>query len=649
MLSHSLSEKALKQVLSSVTLPTLTNKEEKVFLERLERHFPELVSKLHLLYSDHYDFFFHLQNLVNGLASAFASRKPKLKMRDEQRLLDPTWYRSEKMLGMALYVDLFAGDLKKLKRKLPYFQSLGVNYVHLMPLYQSPKGDSDGGYAVSDYRKVDSALGSEKDLQDLSDAFSEAGISLVLDFVFNHTSNEHEWAKKALTGDPEFADFYHFFDDKKEVDEYNQTCREIFPTVRRGSFTFLEQPNKWVWTTFNRFQWDLNYSNPAVFNAIADEMLFLANIGCEGLRLDALAFIWKEKWTQCENLPKAHTLIQAFNLCLQIVAPAVQFKSEAIVHPDEVAKYIDKNECQLSYNPLMMALMWESLATRETKLLTASLKKSFEISPDCAWVNYIRCHDDIGWTFDDDVASQLGINGFDHRRFLNRFYTGRFDGSFAKGVPFQENPTTGDCRVCGSLASLAGLEKAVISGDTQELDFAIKRILLLNSISLSIGGIPLIYQGDEIGVLNDHTYLDDEFKKDDSRWVNRPAITAEIVNLAKHATSPQGIINRQLSQMIAIRQSESVFGEASTQILETYRSHLFAYSREHKNGEKLLAICNFSEHPQSIPSSICDLLQANQVFDLLTGNDISLNQEITIGGYAVLWIKKLEIGTVNEK
>ncbi|WED24451.1 alpha-amylase family protein [Vibrio sp. JC009] len=636
-------EKALVKVLSSVELPRLTKKDEKDFLLRLEQHFPDLFDKLYELYGEKYDFFFHLQKLVVGLAEAFSARKRKLKNIDEKCLKDPRWFRNEKMLGMALYVDLFAGDLKKLIDKIPYLKALGVNFVHLMPLYKSPEGDSDGGYAVSDYRDVDPKLGNKKDLTKVADAFNDAGISLVLDFVFNHTSNEHEWAQKALAGDPAFEDYYYFFDDKKEVDEYNQTCREIFPTVRRGSFTYLEEKEKWVWTTFNSFQWDLNFSNPEVFNAITGEMLFLANIGCEGLRLDALAFIWKEKWTQCESLPKAHTLIQAFNSCLRIVAPAVQFKSEAIVHPDEVAKYIGKEECQLSYNPLMMALMWESLATRETKLLTASLKKSFKISPDCGWVNYIRCHDDIGWTFDDAISEAQGINGYDHRKFLNQFYTGRFEGSFATGVPFQENPTTGDCRVCGSLASLTGLESAIESGDIQELNYALKRIKLMNSINLSIGGIPLIYQGDELGMLNDYSYEQDEHKKDDSRWVNRPAISDEAIKLANTEGTPQYRIHNELKQMIDIRQSNPVFGEAETEILETYRPHLFAYARRHENGEKFLAICNFSEKIQTLPSSICDLLGSGVIEDMLSGetlkSKLSDSGEIILNGYDVLWLK----------
>ncbi|MDG3085578.1 alpha-amylase family glycosyl hydrolase [Vibrio hannami] len=384
MQSPDIAEKALSRVLSTIDLPKLTKKDEKVFHDRLNQYFPSLFDKLYLLYGETYDFFYHLQQLVIGLADAFKARKRKLKDKDLLRLNQPRWYRSEKMLGMALYVDLFAGNLDNLVEKIPYLKELGVNYVHLMPLYKSPDGDSDGGYAVSDYRDVDKKLGTKRDLIKVADAFNDAGISLVLDFVFNHTSNEHEWAQKAIQGDPQFEDYYYFFEDKQEVDEYNQTCREIFPTVRRGSFTYLEEKNKWVWTTFNSFQWDLNFSNPAVFNAITGEMLFLANIGCEGLRLDALAFIWKEKGTQCESLPKAHTLIQSFNLCLQIVAPSVQFKSEAIVHPDEVAQYIGKDECQLSYNPLMMALMWESLATRETKLLTASLQKASRYQKNAA-------------------------------------------------------------------------------------------------------------------------------------------------------------------------------------------------------------------------------------------------------------------------
>ena len=275
---------------------------------------------------------------------------------------------------------------------------------------------------------------------------------------------------------------------------------------------------------FHKYQWDLNYANPAVFNRMAEEMLFLANQGVEVIRLDAVAFIWKQIGTSCENLPQAHTLIRAFNAAARISAPTLLFKSEAIVHPDDVVKYIDPAECQLSYNPLLMALLWNSLATRKVDLLAQALATRFKIHPQTSWVNYVRCHDDIGWTFSDEDASLLGINGSDHRRFLNEFYRGRFPGSFARGLPFQENPTTGDCRISGSCASLAGLEKALSEEGPNEVELAIRRILLLHGMILTIGGIPLIYLGDEVGTLNNYTYRDDPHKTRDSRWVHRPYV-----------------------------------------------------------------------------------------------------------------------------
>jgi amylosucrase len=313
------------------------------------------------------------------------------------------------------------------------------------------------------------------------------------------------------------------FPDRQMPDAYDAHLREIFPDVRRGSFSYRPEIDRWVWTTFHSFQWDLNYRNPVVFNRMAEEMLFLANAGVEVLRLDAVAFTWKELDTSCENLPGAHLLIQAFNALARIAAPTLLFKSEAIVHPDDVARYIAPYECQLSYNPLLMALLWEALATRDVRLLQRSMQRRFAISPQCAWVNYVRCHDDIGWTFDDQDAAALGIQGFDHRQFLNAFYTGRFPGSFARGLPFQYNPTTRDMRISGTCASLAGLEKALREETDAEVELAIRRILVMHSVILSIGGIPLIYLGDEVGTLNDYGYRTDPARAEDSRWVHRPA------------------------------------------------------------------------------------------------------------------------------
>ncbi len=488
-----------------------------LFRGRLEANFNRLFGLLLPLYGGHYDFYYHLESLLAMSARMWFARPAELKALDREREADPLWFQSQRMLGGVCYVDLFADTLQGLREKIPYLKELGLTYLHLMPLFLSPEGKNDGGYAVSSYRAVDPKLGTMDELAELAGELRDNGISLVLDFVFNHTSDEHEWAKEAMQGDPQYRGYYFIFPDRTLPDAYEGTLREIFPSERPGSFTYVAEAGGWVWTTFNSFQWDLNYSNPQVFNSMASEMLFLANRGAEVLRLDALAFIWKEMGTDCESLPQAHMVVQAFNAVCRIAAPALLFKSEAIVHPDEVAKYIGEHECRLSYNPLLMALLWEALATREVKLLQLSMRERFKIGSCCAWVNYVRSHDDIGWTFDDRTARHLGMDGFDHRRFLNQFYTGRFEESFARGLPFQENPRTGDARISGTAASLAGLERALREGDQGEVELAIKRLLLLYGVAMSIGGIPLVYLGDELGALNAYSYGRDPDKSGDSR------------------------------------------------------------------------------------------------------------------------------------
>src|SRR4030066_301566 len=391
------------------------------FCLRLKANFPRLFRLLYTLYGDQYDFFYHLEDLLYRMASSWIERTGDLKQLDVQREADPNWYQSDRMLGGVCYVDLFAGDLKKLLLKIPFFKEMGINYLHLMPLFQVPEAENDGGYAVSSYRQVKSALGTTEDLIILADSLRREGISLVLDLVFNHTSDEHEWVKQALAGRLEFQEYYRMFPDRVMPDAYEKNMREIFPDEHPGAFTFRKEIDRWVWTTFHTYQWDLNYANPVVFNSMVGEMLFLANLGVEVLRLDAVAFIWKQLGTICENLPEAHILIQAFNAVARIAAPALLLKSEAIVHPDEVINYIDAGECQLSYNPLLMALLWSSLATREVGLLNLALRERQKLPDGCAWINYVRCHDAIGWTFSDESGSRLGINGFDPRAFLKNF------------------------------------------------------------------------------------------------------------------------------------------------------------------------------------------------------------------------------------
>ena len=599
--------------------------EWQVFTRRLEANFNRLFRLLLHLYGNQYDFFYHLEELLTSLAQAWIDRPQELKVLDAAREADPLWFQSNQMLGGVCYVDLYAGDLEGVRAKLPYFKELGLTYLHLMPLFKAPEGENDGGYAVSSYREVNPKLGTMKQLTDLASELRREGISLALDFVFNHTSDEHKWAMRARAGDLDFQEYYRIFPDRTMPDAYEKNLREIFPDEHPGAFTYFPKMHQWVWTTFHSYQWDLNYANPVVFDRMAQEMLALANVGVEVLRLDAVAFIWKQLGTSCENLPEAHMLIQAFNAVARVAAPALIFKSEAIVHPDDVVKYIRSDECQISYNPLLMALLWNSLATRDVRLLNLALRERFRIPAGCAWVNYVRCHDDIGWTFSDEDATRLGINGYDHRQFLNAFYAGRFEGSFARGLPFQENPKTGDCRISGSCASLAGLEKALKEEAEAEVELAIWRIALIHEIILTVGGIPLIHLGDEVGTLNDYGYRQDASKAGDSRWVHRPFADWEKLGRRNDENTLEGRVYRRLHRLIQVHKNEAAFAGNEMQVMNVGNDHVLGYVRHAPDeSRRVLVFANFSEQPQTISHNLLRLYGLSYTFtDLVTGQAIA--------------------------
>ncbi len=608
------------------------------FKHRLHREWERLFGYLHELYGWQYDFFYTLEQVLDLLACCWLNRPDALRQLDAQREADPQWYLAEKMVGIVLYVDLFSDNLAGLRNHLAYFERLGVTYLHLMPLFSVPHGENDGGYAVSDYRAVNPDLGTMEELAQLAVELRQRGISLVLDFVFNHTSDDHEWARQAKAGNPEYLQFYHAFTDRTLVDRFQDQLRDIFPTVRKGSFTWNDALQRWVWTTFNSYQWDLNYGNPAVFQAMAEEMLFLANQGVEVLRLDAVAFIWKRLGTSCENQPEAHTVIRAFNAMARIAAPALLFKSEAIVHPNDVVTYVHPEECQLSYNPLLMALLWEALATRSVTLLEQSLRHRDRLPHGCTWVNYLRCHDDIGWTFDDEDARQVGIDPQAHRRFLNAFYTGNHPGSFARGMPFQFNPDNGDLRICGTLSSLAGLEDALAQQDNTAIDLAVRRINMLRNIMVSIGGIPLLYAGDEYGELNDYTFLTDPLKVNDSRWVHR---SKKRWALGDDLTDTDTLEWRFFQEMVDLfkrRKDTPALRNGGMQLADTGNPHLFAYLRG-SGDQRLLIVNNFSETDQVMTAGRLAAAGVSQdAWEHIGRRSLTEGEDLVLEGYRYVWI-----------
>lgn len=605
------------------------------FKQALEQDFPRLFERMISLYEGHWDFYFHLEQLLITAANQWlsADRKPTVYQQN-----DLDWMQASSTIGATGYVDLFGGDLQGLENKIAYLNELGISYLHLMPFFDVPDGDSDGGYAIRNYGAVNPKVGTLQDLKSLAHSLSENRIKLVLDFVFNHTSDQHEWALKAKAGDKTFQDYYWLMRDPAEKEAWGEHLRDIFPDKRQGCFTWNDDVDAWVWTTFNSFQWDLNYANPEVFHAMCGEMLKLVDAGADVIRLDALAFTWKQQGTVCENLPKAHELIQAFNAFLRISAPQVGLKSEAIVAPDDVMGYISPDECPLSYNPNLMALMWEALATRQTRLLINGSRHRTAIPEGAAWVNYLRCHDDIGWAFADADAWHSGINPQDHRFFLNQFYTGQFPGSFARGVPFQADPRTGDCRISGMFASLVGLEKADEMDDPNERTLAIKRMLMMHGVMFAFKGIPLIYLGDELGLLNDHSYLDNPDHANDSRWVHRIALTDERMARRKQQGRVEHTVFQSLQSMLKIRKAQPAFGPGGIQIEPERDEHLFIFKRFTKSST-LLVIANFSEHRRHLSAEQCvEMGLGTSCSDLLSQRQFERSAGLTLDAYDLVWL-----------
>lgn len=602
---------------------------DREFLPHVEAHLPRLHDLFVQLYGERPDGRERLASVVDLARRSWALRPTELKAIDRERESAPGWFESERMLGGVCYVDRYAGGLSGIRDAIPYFQELGLTYLHLMPLFESPEGNSDGGYAVSSYRRVNPKLGTMQELAELAADLRRAGISLVVDFIFNHTSNEHRWARKAIAGDPAYEDFYLIFPDREMPDAYERTTREIFPDDHPGSFVQLDD-GRWIWSTFYHFQWDLNYANPAVFEAMAGEMLFLANQGVEILRMDAVAFIWKRLGTTCESLPEAHLLLQAFNAVLRMAAPGLLFKSEAIVHPDEVISYISPDECQISYNPLQMALTWEALATRDGRLLQQALERRHALPDGTAWVNYVRSHDDIGWTFADEDAAELGIDGYPHRRFLNDFYVGRAEGTFARGVPFQENPRTGDARVTGTTASLAGIE----AGDSAGED----RVVLAHALALSTGGIPLLYLGDEVAQLNDYGFADRPEEAGDSRWVHRPFRPAQNYADRADAGTPAGRVFTRLARLLAVRRSTPELAGNELIAFDAHVASVVAFVRPGDAGFDVLVMANVADSPVTIDALTLSGLRP-EALDLVSGAPTWLGADLPLAAHEVRWLR----------
>jgi amylosucrase len=618
--------------------------EREIFRTRVELYWPDVMRPLGRLYGDRPDFDEWCARLLAIVAAGYAARPAELRLLDIRRQGQPDWFQQPHMLGYVVYTDRFASNLRGVADRIPYLKELGVTYLHLMPLLKPRPGPNDGGYAVADYRAVNPALGTIADLADLTARLRANGISLCIDLVCNHTAKEHEWARRAMAGDPVYQEYYLMYPDRTVPDAFERTLPEVFPDFAPGNFTYYEAIDRWVWTTFNEYQWDLNYGNPAVLAEMLDIILFLANQGVEILRLDAVAFMWKRLGTDSQNQPEAHYILQVFRALSRIAAPGLILKAEAIVSPPKLIPYLGRGEatnkeCELAYHNVLMVLLWSSLAERRVTLMTRALQNMPPIPSEASWVTYVRCHDDIGWAVTDEDAAEIGLSGPLHRAFLSDFYSGRFPDTFARGATFQFNPRTNDRRISGSCASLAGLERALEAEDTRAAEQAIRRILLLHNLVFAFGGIPLLYMGDEIGLLNDADYLNQPDLTDDNRWMHRPPMDWDKAVERDDWWSVTGRIFHGLKKMLAARRTTAALhAEAGTYAVWTHNEAVFGLLRDSPRG-RVLVLANFSERPQTVPGyRLYEMVFGGRLVDRLTGRAIESAPGVTLEGYEALWL-----------
>jgi amylosucrase len=627
-------------------LSSLPGRDQDIFLARLVHYWRDLYAGLEPPYDGRGDFGSFMERLVRRLAAAYAARPEDLKRLDLERSLGPGWFQNEHRIGYVLYVDRFAGDLRGVAESRDYLRELGANYIHLMPLLEPRPGPNDGGYAVRDYKRVNPDIGTMEDLEELCSAFREEDMSVCLDLVLNHCAREHEWAVRARAGEDEYLRMFHTFPDRTVPDEYENMLPEVLPATSPGNFTWDEELGRWVWTSFNDYQWDLDWGEPKVFLEMTDVLLYLANKGVEIFRLDAVAFMWKRPGTNCQNQPEVHDILQALRACTHIAAPAVIHKAEAIVAPHALIHYLGTHsrygkESDLAYHNSLMVHYWSSLASRETPLMTSVLRKFPEKPSNTAWGTYIRGHDDIGWAITEEDAAEVGVDGSAHRVFLSEYYSGDFPGSHARGAVYELNPLTGDRRISGTTASLAGLEAALESGDEKLLDLSIRRILLGHALILGYGGVPLIYMGDEIGLLNDTLYLEEPDKATDNRWMHRPPMDWEKAARRKEPGTAEHRLFTGLRALVEARKrTPHLHAATPTHVLDPYHPRVFAFLRPHPLGP-LVAVHNFTEHEQFFSADLPRSQGIESPFDRIKQETVPMiGNNVRLQPYEAMWLSE---------
>lgn len=637
-----MSDKAKQQALAQLSKGIDTkSRAGQDLLDRFSRWGDDLIAGL----ADVYEVEKILPQLTDVMIAAHNARSENLHQRDRERILRPDWFQDNQVVGYVTYTDLFEKNLKGLQKRIGYLKNLGVTYLHLMPLLKPRPGANDGGYAVMDYKSVRDDLGDVKTLNQTAEKLHAEGISLTLDLVLNHVAMEHEWARKAKAGDEKYRNYFYVYSDRTMPDRFEKTLPEVFPDFAPGNFTWDDELKGWVWTTFNSYQWDVNWSNPDVFCEYADIVSFLANQGVDCLRLDAIAFLVKREGTNCQNQPEVHSITQALRAFSKIVTPALIFKAEAIVGPSEVGAYLGEGKhtgkvSDLAYHNSLMVQIWSAIAAKDAKLFELTMSRFKAIPSSSAWGIYIRCHDDIGWAIDDADAHAVGLNGHDHRMFLADYYTGKFYESPALGEDFQLDEASGERRTSGTTAALTGIELATKTKNGSLAETALKRYLCAYAMVFGFGGIPLLYMGDEIGLLNDRSYLKDPAKAEDNRWLHRPPMDWKAALAAEGGQDPQSMSTRIRSGIQALisarKELPSLHAGVSTKVVAGHGRGVVIFERSHPAGT-LVQVYNLSDAARWVNKD--ELAGLGGILrEQISGMEFDLKDGFSLAPYQAMWL-----------
>lgn len=532
------------------------------------------------LYGDTPGFATWLNSIETLVADAVAARRPDLRTWDETHA---GWWRRPSNVGYSTYVDRFGGTLSGVARRLDYLQNLGVTYLHLLPLMKPRAGENDGGYAVADFEDVNPALGTLPDFIELMDRARAREVHIVTDLVCNHVADDHRWALAARAGDARYRAFFHILEDKAGVEAWEAVLPEVFPDSAPGNFTWSDEIGAWVWTSFYPYQWDLNYANPDVFRAMTSTLLNLANLGVSGFRLDSTGFLWKEAGTTCRNLPQVHQILAVWRALLTMVAPGVVLKAEAIDRLEEVLPYFgepERPECDLAYSNGVMAGAWTSLALGTARPVRALIRAASARPPQAAWVNYVRCHDDI-------ILSGLAphVSKADQREAAARLIGGG-PGGFGRGRVFQ---------VFDGVPSLNGMAASLCGTETGASGLA--RLTLLYGLCFALDGTPVIYMGDEVGLENDDSYRDDPARAGEGRWLQRPGMDWSLASEASQGFGASARLYAAMTRFARMRARYPGFADPSPARVDADQPDAVLSLRRGRGADTVQILANFGDSP----------------------------------------------------